>query len=215
MVFNTRYDDALWLMLCGNKVERTRIADFIRNIPEELYSQIRLSIRYYQNNVFRKSSSIVEIEKYLSGEFKTSGDMLYWYEIDYQTGALSLGESIDDGEERYNLFQMTLYPLNFQAVMEMSNLDNYLLGDITYNYAEEYIDGQLHVTDCEFNEFHLIKLPFGKVAINSCEMFPDVKNRYAIVNINKLPHNYHVSNLKDGNSLNRLVRGRRKKNRNI
>lgn len=209
MVFDRCYDETLWLMLRKDSDKRNLIAEFIKSVPEELCSQIRASIVYYQNNLSNNNSFSEEDEYRLSGEIRISGDMLYWYMINPQTGALNLGEAIDDGEEQYDMFQMTLYPLKTKCIMEMENLDDCLLGDIAYDYVEEYACEQLCVIDCESTEFHLIKLPFGKMLINSCEYFPYVKNRYGLVNIEKIPCNYNVSDLRDRDSLNRLVRRRR------
>ena len=150
------------------------------------------------------------VEFNLSGEVKTIGDMKYWYMINPQTGALDLGESLDDGEEEYDFFQMTLYPFDGQKVMGMESFDDTLIGDIAYNYEEQYIGEQLYVSGCDSMEFHLVKLPFGKMAVNSFQsQYPYRKSRYNLINMERIPSNYSVSDLSIGDKLNSLVRGRR------
>ena len=40
MVFNSGFDNSLWLILASDKKYRYDIADFIYNIPDDLYKKI-------------------------------------------------------------------------------------------------------------------------------------------------------------------------------
>ena len=211
MIFGKYYDKSLWIMTAGKR--KDEILDFIENIPEEFIGQIQKALILYQHCFVRKKNTL-DVEKInLTGELITSGDMVYWYSVDKETGALDMGEYIQDGEDRYSTFQMTLHPLKRRHYESMESFDERLLGDISYNYAEQYYAEDLVAVESDTIEYSLIKFPLGIMMVCSSETWcydrrPNAgKNRYNFVNMKSVPGNYNVRDLR-----NRLVRRRKKTN---
>lgn len=210
MILNKEYDMSLWLMLHSDKINRDIIANFISNIPEELYEEIKNSLNFYMYAFSRKDVNIninEYTEKTLSGEVVTTGDMKYWYMINPQTGSLELGEAIIDGEFEYDTIQVTLFPVSDTKVMNMKNYTDCLIGEYIYNYGLDDSD-DLSVLDFDLMTYYLFKLPFGRAMLNCCDLD---KNKYRLLNMEIIPCNYNVNDLESKKELRKLVRGRRYK----
>ena len=214
MIFGKYYDKSLWVMSCGKKKED--IIKFVESIPEELIRQIQKSLILYQYYAERHKDVPEGISINFSGEVVVPGDMGYWYSIDKTTGALDLGEYIKDDKDKYDTFQMTLYPLKRKQYNSMESFDEHFIGDVSYNYINQIYDEDLELVDSDTMEFSLVKFPFGIMGLCSSEMSvynknPNTRrNRYSYVDMKKAPGNYSVSDLREKN---KLVR-RRKKNKN-
>lgn len=214
MIFGKYYDKSLWVMSYGKKKED--IIKFVESIPDGLIRQIQKSLILYQHYILRQKEIPEGISIILSGEVVTPGDIAYWYSIDKKTGALDLGEYIKDGNDKYDTFQMTLYPLKRKQYNGMESFDEHFIGDVSYNYTNQVYDEDLEVVDSDTMEFSLIKFPFGIMGLCSSETSvydknPNTRrNRYSYVNMRNVPGNYNVTDLRDKN---KLVR-RRKKNNN-
>lgn len=216
MIFSNNYDRSLWLIVSGNK--KDIILDFINNIPSELIAEIQKSLQLYQLYLHKNKGIPARSRERidLNGKFQTTGDMLYWYKIDSLTGALRMGESISFEEEIYDKFQMTLYPLKKEYYKRLENLDECLLGDISYNFFNMYIAEDSTMIYSDTTDFNLIKLPFGTSLIYSREMKPNIddsskitfqiRNGYNLVNVKRAPYDYNITRL---NNKNRLVRSRK------
>ena len=209
MIFDRYYDMTLWLMSSGKKKED--IVRFIENIPEELLEKIQKTLLLYQGYLVGDREAYMQDEEFqLSGSIKTTGDMLYWYSLNAETGALDMGEGIDDGEEHYDTFQITLYPFKRKHYMNLENFEEHLLGDISYNFAEEMILDDIKLFDFDYMNFNLFRLPFGIMLLRSGETSVYYKNgkveknRYNFVSIRDIPKDYSISDLK-----NKHVRCRR------
>ena len=89
MMIHKKYDKSLSLILCNNGINRSMIESFINSVPSRLYDKMYKSILYSFNafSNFEYSNVSKYDEILLSGEYKTSGDMLYWYMINPQTQA--------------------------------------------------------------------------------------------------------------------------------
>ena len=160
MVFGRYYDMTLWLMSSGCKKED--IINFIENIPEEFLKKIQKSLLIYQYYLVGNRDAYMQDDEFeLSGSIRTAGDMSYWYSINIETGAIDMGEGIDDGEDYYDTFQMTLYPLKRKHYMNLENFEEHLLGDASYNFSEENLDDLVKIFDMDYMNFNLFRLPFG------------------------------------------------------
>ena len=182
MKFHKKYDKSLDLILCNNSNSKDMIVNFINNIPSRLYDKMCMSIIYSFNSF--SSYEFSDISQYdeilLSGECRTSGDMLYWYMINPQTHALNLGECVVDGNEQYDVFQMTLYPSDDFQIYRMKNFDKKLIGEISYGYIDQGVLCQ--VNDCITDEFNLVKYPFVDYVVCSSSD-ANRKKHYDLINI--------------------------------
>lgn len=209
MIFGRYYDMALWLMSYGCK--KQGIINFIENIPEEFLKKIQKSLLIYQHYLVGDRDAYMQDGEFdLSDSIRTPGDMLYWYSINIETGAIDMGEAIDDGEGYYDTFQMTLYPLKRKHYMNLENFEEHLLGDASYNFFEENIDDLVKIFDFDYMNFNLFRLPFGIMLLRSGETSSYYKNgkvernRYNFLSIRDIPKDYTIGDLK-----NRHVRCRK------
>lgn len=192
MIFNRRHDRSLWMMTLGNKKEL--IIDFINGLPEEFCEEIKRNLKKCNN------SSLENRGRKLDGIYISAGDMVYRYLIDVNTGALSISESIlCDGEE-YNKMWMTIYPFRMEYYKSIQSLNACLLGNISYNFMEDYVDDKLQVVNLDNVEFNLVKLPFNRCAVCSSMMESRFnkneetttveKDNYDLVNMSIIPNTY-------------------------
>ena len=194
MIFNKYYDRTLWIMLSSNK--RQRILDFVNNIPKGLLKKIQSSLEMYQLFLFGLAMDKENIQ--LSGSIKTNGDMLYEYYINKDTGILNIKEYILDEEEKYRKFEINIYPFKDGYNKKLGNLDTYYLGNIYYNFMEEYDDETCYLIDYEKVDFDLMKIPFNKYVLCLKQKFPvfkdngdivnDIKNKYSFVDVKDIPY---------------------------
>lgn len=205
MLYNEDYNRSLWLMLQGKNSEI--LLNFLKYVPNSLFQDI--------NNALLSLSqcdelSIKDKKLVFSGERKLVGDITYWYSLDIVTGALNIGEMIYDGEDQFNSFHLTVYPLNMDDYKKLGNFDNYSLGDISYDFVEELIDRQVCLLDMSTIYYEIIKFPFGKTVISSKNYLLSINNGYRFVDIDNIPNDYNLNDFVNGN---KLVR-RRKRNNN-
>ena len=194
MIFNKYYDRTLWIMLSSNK--RQRILDFVNNIPKGLLKKIQSSLEMYQLFLFGLAMDKENIE--LSGSIKTNGDMLYEYYINKDTGILNIKEYILDEEAKYRKFEINIYPFKDGYNKKLGNLDTYYLGNIYYNFMEEYDDETCYLIDYEKVDFDLMKMPFNKYILSLKQKSPvfkdngdivnDIKNKYSFVDVKDIPY---------------------------
>lgn len=201
MLINKTYDKSLWFMLCSDRENRDRIVEFINRIPMELYDKIRISLGFYidKENIFSITNNDEFYKSFLNGEVRTIGDMRYWYMFDTKTGTLNLGESIIDGEDEYNSFIMTIYPINDRILNDKKEYNDCLVGEITNCYLDEYSDTV---------SFHLIRFSFCDIIVSSCKNYLYNKNKYRLIDIDNMPNNFTLNNLGSKNSVKRLIRGK-------
>lgn len=193
MIFNKYYDRTLWIMLSSNK--RQRILDFVNNIPKDLLKKIQSSLEMYQLSLFGLAMDKENIE--LSGSIKTNGDMLYEYCINKDAGILNIKEYISDDEEKYRKFEINIYPFKDEYNKNMGSLETYYLGNIFYNFMEEYDDEICYLIDYEKVDFNLIRLLFNNYFVCSIQALPifkssgeivrSVKNKYSYVDTKNIP----------------------------
>ena len=203
MIINKTYDKTLWLMLCSDRINRKRIIDFLNVIPIDLYNKIRVALGFYvvKENNFSINKSDELYKSYFNGEVKTSGDMKYWYMIDSKTGALSLGEKLLDGECEYDFFHMVIYPFD-DRILKNDSYNDYFIGEITTGYLDDYSLDKFDDTI----KFHLISFSFCDIVVS---LYSENRNKYRFVDIDKIPDKYSLSNLKDEDSVKKLIRGKK------
>ena len=208
MIFGVGHDRSLWLMLEANKLKRRSIADFVSSIPEDFMEEIKLNIVRLDN--YKKSSERGHGNRYVSNECVTSGDMVYWYSLDMETGILYLGQGIKDDDIVHDTFSISLYPLGYDEYYKMECLNNRSVGEISEYYAGFDADGTVTEVSIDGTIFAASKLPFDRMMVSSVVNSDDQSTKnYRCVNMNKIPCNYYVRDL-EKDKLNKLIRYRRR-----
>ena len=204
MLINETYDKSIWLMLCSDRVNREKIVDFFNSVPTEFYNKLRISLGFYVSKEMNFSINKQDrfYKSFLSGEMKTPGDMRYWYMIEPNTGALSLGENVIDEEEgfEYSLFHMILYPIDERILKDESKYVDCLIGKVTDDYC---LDGVNNMSS-----FHLIRFPLCDLIVSSSNKSSYNKNKYRLVDMDRMPEKYSLCNLKSKDSIKKLIRGK-------
>ena len=203
MIINETYDRSLWLMLCGDKVNREKITSFLKLVPREFYTMLRISLGFYVSREMNFSINKDDefYKSFFNGEVITSGDMRYWYVIEPRTGVLSLGENIIDEDEEYELFHMILYPIDKKVLLDETRYHDCLVGKIVNN---EYLDKVNNMIS-----YNMIRFPFCDLLVSSCKCGLRFKNKYHLIDMDKMPEKYNINNIKSEESVKKLIRGRK------
>ena len=89
MIFDLNYDKTLWLMMSVNKNNREKIVKFIDSMPNELLIKLRSGLKEYNNSKFYGNGN-----KKIYGEINNGEEYLYHFNLDTETGELTLGRSM-------------------------------------------------------------------------------------------------------------------------
>ena len=124
MVFDSSYDKSLYLILKNNKRNKEQLIDFFKLIPYEFYEKIRNSIidfKEYINND--------KIRRYFNSEIYTNDGYLYSFNIDINSGVLSIIRSVYQYGAYYKEMEVRL--------CNNDNIDNYVrrnIGTVCYGF---------------------------------------------------------------------------------
>lgn len=199
MIFSRKLDRTLWLMSLGK--DRDLVVSFVQRMPKDFYDEVQDAIKMAKGYVLEQYDDKKKYE--FKGSYNASNDMKYWYCLDLVTGFLKLGESIIYQGEEYNTIWMMLHPFDKQKYNKSEILDDHLLGYISYNFIEDYVDDEIQVLDIDVMEYSLVKMPFNTSYICTSVMESNVKkngeivlvekNKYSFVNMNRIPNAYDTS----------------------
>ena len=206
MVFNKDYDMSLWLILSGNKKTRKMVADFIRDIPEELYQKIHKSLVMYEvydsdaKDIFLGDSDLL----YLQENVIECEDKLYWYCIDMITGTLQIRKTFVIDGDLMNTIKFILYPIKKVDYENLKNSENISLGIL----FDTFIAIDSNDISCSYSiSFDLVKKLFGRLAVDSFDY--SLYRKYVnLVNVDMLPENFDLRDL----AVNNFVRRKKKRN---
>lgn len=207
MIFGKGYDNALWLMLTADKKNRNGLVNFIKNIPSVLYSQIHVEIDRYMEY---KEGKMLGEYKHLCGNYRDVNGLLYSFGIDLGSGELDIVASTDIGGYEDIVYSLSIMP--YVGLKDMDNFDSRYIGEFSYqeiSYCDEYfVDGLSDTVDYE-----LIKTPLGYM-VNYKSQVSLLKSKIKGVNLNGMPLNMHLSDLKTSESVDKLVRRKGKNHKN-
>ncbi len=74
MVFNNGFDNSLWLILSSDKKYRVDIAEFIYNLPKEVYDSICKQLKDYNYNGKNEDYEFSTIKKLIRGNDGLNGE---------------------------------------------------------------------------------------------------------------------------------------------
>ena len=106
------------------------------------------------------------------------GNVLY-ENGEYKKKSQSVRVRIVDGDEEYDVFQMTLYPVDDLQIYRMRNFDRLLLGEFSYGFVDQ---NEENISDCVTNKVDLVKYPLVGFAV--CSSLDNERGKhYDLVNI--------------------------------
>jgi len=165
MIFNYKYDTALWFILEADKKNRKDIIKLINELPSDLLEKIKKSIE--------------EAKDYVSGDKIPDGvydivecedNIFYYYTLNPAFG-LSISKCKHDGENKEELFNIFLSPVDINCIESLDNYDDEFLGTLANN-LRNYKDGKVVDSyDCIEREYEILKTPLGYCVLYTKELF--------------------------------------------
>lgn len=205
MVFGGNFDRTLWLMLCANKYRKEEIMEFIKELPYDLILKIRKSLVVY--NKYLSGDTSINLEE-LEGKVATSSDMVYYYSFNCVCQSLSINSAIlFDGKELDDI-SLTLYSVASDEYNDLRTFDYLSLGVFTDLFMSDIMNDELCTVDSNSVYYDLVKMPFGKLMIDTMDSFCERKSR--LVDFSRIPTDYNLSDIANAKSMNNLVRKRDK-----
>lgn len=209
MIFNKEYDMSLLMMLASNNKSRRKIAEFIKEYPEDLIYRIHHSLEKY-NDYLNENLLIMDMELTdFNGSVILDDNVSYWYCVDVFNGALELGRTSNMGEGKSDVFQLSLSMFNRDDYESNKYFQEMYLGTVTSSFVKNDVNDNKGVIDLYSTYFSVIKTPFDRVVIKSND-FSDDKNRYCSIDFSTIIEEYDNDILKNSDSLNHLVRRKKK-----
>ena len=157
MIFDEEFDQSLWCIIKGDKKNRNKIVNFIKELPQEFIEMIRNGIEEY-----RKIEDPFESDEEIFGEYETQNNVIYHFDIirpcmnNYlRLSKFILNEKLDDSEIRLELTDGGV-----KDISEWDNFDEWDLGVSTTDIINNFKNGLMK---CNESEYAIVKTPIGSV----------------------------------------------------
>ena len=204
MVFNTGFDNTIWMILSSDKKYRKEISEFIYNLPKDLYNRICEYLKEHADNRENDGDEFRTINKLIRDEDGLNN--YYYIEMCPYKIKINL-KRWDSANDKLNEdIKLSLYYFN---VNELDEIEDFVcIGDYSYK-GSKFLNPFSSVLTVIGNEreYEIYDKNGMKLMISvSCDCELDNK-----VDLNRMPQELELSDLRDRRSVNRLVRGRKKK----
>ena len=204
MVFNTGFDNKILMILSSDKKYRFNIAEFIYNLPKDLYNRICEYLKEHDYNRENDGDEFRTINKLIRDEDGLNN--YYYIEMCPYKIKINL-KRWDSANDKLNEdIKLSLYYFN---VNELDEIEDFVcIGDYSYK-GSKFLNPFSSVLTVIGNEreYEIYDKNGMKLMISvSCDSELDNK-----VDLNRMPEDLELSDLCDRRSVNRLVRGRKKK----
>lgn len=204
MVFNEGFDNTIWMILSSDKKYREEIAKFIYNLPKEIYDSICEYLKDYSYDREYNDYEFRNIKKLIRDNDGINN--FYCLEICPYKIKINL-KRWDSANDKLNEdIQLLIYYCNMNELNDMEY--PVCLGNYSYN-GSRFLN--------PFSSFLIVNSDDMEYEIydnNDIEVMISVVGSYEfdkIINLNNMHQELELSDLRDRRSVNRLVRGRKKK----
>jgi len=191
MIFDEKFDQSLWCIIKGDKKNRNKIVNFIKELPQEFIEMVRDGIEKY-----RKIEDPFESKEEISGEYETQNNVIYHFDIirfcmvNYlRLSKFILNEKIDDSDIRLELTDGGV-----KDIEEWDNFDELGLGVSTTDIIHNFKNGLMK---CNESEYSIVKTPIGSVVRYTREYLGGLVTLPfgRFVNIKNMPHDITKENI--------------------
>ena len=193
MVINSSFDRSLWLMLVCDKKNRYDIADFIRNIPNDLFIRMHDELDGCDNLCLRK----------ITKAFRNEDNDTYFYDISLNMEQIIINLSIWKWNDSsyHDVRQICIYPLTLDEIKNIDSEYPKYIGD--YYHTISKMSFLYNTVICNGNDrgYELIYGDEYDVVIQDVDGKLE-KN----INIDRIPNDIDMFDLVNKKSVNRLVR---------
>ena len=200
MVINSSFDRSLWLMLACDRKNRYDIADFIRNIPNDLFERI-----YVELKMCSKRDDSYPLRK-ITKAFRNEDNDTYFYDISVNMEQIIINLSIWKWNDSsyHDVRQICIYPLTLEEIKNIDSEYPKYIGD--YYHTISKMSFLYNTVICNGNDrgYELIYGDKYEVIIQ------DVDGKLEkTINIDRIPNEININDLVNKKSINKLVRKRR------
>jgi len=204
MVFNSDFDNSLWLILSSDKKYRFDIAGFIYNLPKELYDSICNQLKEYNSN----KDNIDYEYKCFRKAFRDKNGVNSYYNIEMNPYEIRI--KLKRWENTWDKFQENINLSIFS--ISLSNLDEFddslCIGN--YNYVSSRLLNPCSTTvviigderNYELDDIDEMNL---KISITADD------RKTVNVKFEKKPQDFILDDLRERQNVNVLVKGRKKR----
>lgn len=191
MIFNKNYDRSLWLMLSGDEVNRSKIAEVITNIPYELYEQIRKLIENYNIGITEPKEIYYEKDNMK-------------YSVNISNGELSINIVKSDKTQNETI-KLFIFPVEEDEISKMEMHTGKHLGGFSYTLTA----GNIFAIGGELEEYDIEKTIFGTcVKVYANNKVKAVNTRK--VDESRMPDDMYSHQFRNEKGITRLIRRKRK-----
>ena len=193
MIFGKDYDASLWYIVKADRKNRKEIVKFIKEIPEQLLKNIRISIEKLDRKEFDFDG---ETSDFYSCASNNDSKIYFYFQID-EDGALTITKSLYDSSIEDELFELMLFPVNPEYVKQLENFEEEWLGTVTNNIKTTHTGENVGLIDCNESEYNIYNTPFGHFVGYNREILNGKTeiSIYKPVNSRKIPKDINKENL--------------------
>lgn len=196
MIINSSFDRTLWMMLSCDKKNRDDIADFIRNIPSDLFIRMHDELDGCDNLCLRKITKAIRNED----------NDTYFYDISLNMEQIIINLSIwkMNDSSYHEVRQICIYPLTLEEIKNIDSEYPKYIGDYYHTVSKMSII--YNTVICRGNDrgYEIVYGDEFEVVIQDVDGKIE-KN----ISIDRIPNDINISDLVDSKSVNKLVRKRR------
>lgn len=203
MVFNSGFDNSLWLILASDKKYRYDIADFIYNIPDDLYKKICYQLELYRSGKDMRDNEYVKVFR-----DKDWNNYFYTVNIDSHEIKINLKNWNSTGDRLEKNIVLSIYAISLEDLINI-DLDNSLyIGNYHYN-SSGFVSpfSSTLVVMGDDRDYEIYDNDKLKLKVSTSDNNSNLVN----VNLEKRPLDFILSDLGDRHSVSCLVKGRKKR----
>ena len=163
MIFDRNYDLSLLCIMKSDKKNEENIQSFVRSIPAELMSNIRMAIAQFKNKTFVFTGQNDAYVKNNGGSCKKSETepRVYFYFDLYEDGSLKICKEYYNGQWEDDLFELRLHPINLDDAKKMGRSSEKMLGSAMIARESDEIFPDVPCLEYIKTEYDLVKAPIG------------------------------------------------------
>ena len=197
MIINSKFDRTLLLILMFDRKNRDDIADFIRNIPNDLYERI-----YEELDNCPKDDDSYPLRK-ITKAFRNNDGDTYFYNISLNDCQIIINLSIWKmyDSSYHEVKQICMYPLSLDEIKDIDSEYPKYIGDYYHTISKMSFLYNTVICRGKDRGYELIYGDESEVIIQ------DVDGKLEkSINIDRIFNNINLDDLVDKKSFNRLVR---------
>lgn len=200
MIINSRFDRTLWLMLVCDRKNRDDIANFIKNIPDDLFERIHVELE----KCFKDDDGY-PLRK-ITKAFRINDDDTYFYNISLNDCQIIINLSIwkMSDSNYHEVKQICMYPLKLDEIKNIDCDYPIYIGDFYHTISK--MSFIYNTVVCKGNDrgYELVYGDEYDIIIQDVD--GEIEKN---IGIDRIPNEININDLVNKKSINKLVRKRR------